>query len=960
MALLDGCFDVLNSSSEDASFKDGLQENFGSGIGSGLLRFDQDSFAICHYHSDVKYSFAENGGFSAKNRAPDLARFFRWWQGESTNLLAQDLQLLDTVGSSAGKDVVSGIHQRPVFRRDASNACLRFAAKAFPSYWLISDEKSAPSYTLEKGGKERAHLISPTATLHELSAPVHAATVGRDYQLLWNARVRSSHELDSPTVCSLQRGVVVKALEVCEVVTQGKTIPRVRCQHGWISVTGRSKGTPMLTDVEEDSNHRQYKVVCTARVFANIAAVHGQELGEVQPGEVLQVVTSRINAAGIRRVQFNRSTSPDGHTRTWARSAWVSEMRGDGSRLLIPAGSSFTCRCRAVMSIDVDQYGEVCATVQQIALEPMDKAEGDGDSRQWKVKMQDEATKRLSGRHVALDQTISKIARSWARWVGAKNGRQHNLSGLMQAKANVSVVGQVRQGTDALFNALPPGCRPHFIRCINPKRGGEPVAPTMYERFNVLRVKEQLINNGITDTVRVRQQGFAYRRDKQLFLRSYGALLGKKNPYAEAYDSDSEEEMLGDDIVNECIDDLMLTVLNVSAEDYQLGNSLIFVRDTRVMTNLDQLLSAHFDDGAELAEALRASDKEEDVYCHDVFAQIAAALDTGSGGGDLDEARKILADRLRLNDSEYSRFEKVLLPLAEKRALNLCGFVRSIGALGVLRVAFERMVGHSCHVMKLDLGNLSGVFFPQASYTSVAWTACLTVMCGMEIEDLMLTGMDALAVRILADELIGRVSVSDNIAARSLQKLSVNSTGSQEATKYTYSLYTATPAIRSLDLRGVGLGDDDCLLISTWLQRGSCKPVATVCVAGNAHIGYVGSRLLLAAEQSQVTVLGFKHQFAAQMKAAAVATMEQSIEKASDPNGAIGRMRAVREDLITYDLSAECARLDERIEQAVSDANKALANAALDGSLQMVCQCLDIYSADRQFLTMGSELLDRR
>jgi hypothetical protein len=29
----------------------------------------------------------------------------------------------------------------------------------------------------------------------------------------------------------------------------------------------------------------------------------------------------------------------------------------------------------------------------------------------------------------------------------------------------------------------------------------------MHERFNMLRVKEQLINNGITDTVRVRQQG---------------------------------------------------------------------------------------------------------------------------------------------------------------------------------------------------------------------------------------------------------------------------------------------------------------------------------------------------------------------------------------------------------------------------------------------------------------------
>ena len=117
------------------------------------------------------------------------------------------------------------------------------------------------------------------------------------------------------------------------------------------------------------------------------------------------------------------------------------------------------------------------------------------------------AAERRSNRHANLEQRVSKIAAQCARWVGAKYGRQHNLSGLMQAKANVSVVGQVRQGTDALFNALPPGCRPHFIRCINPKRGGEPVAATMHERFNMLRVKEQLINNGITDTVRVRQQG---------------------------------------------------------------------------------------------------------------------------------------------------------------------------------------------------------------------------------------------------------------------------------------------------------------------------------------------------------------------------------------------------------------------------------------------------------------------
>eukprot|EP01043_Picozoa_sp_COSAG02_P031982 COSAG02_NODE_2116_length_9799_cov_3.886495_5_plen_662_part_00 len=451
--------------------------------------------------------------------------------------------------------------------------------------------------------------------------------------------------------------------------------------------------------------------------------------------------------------------------------------------------------------------------------------------------------------------------------------------------------------------------------------------------------------------------GFAYRRDKRLFLRSYGVLLGQNNPYscADAGDSDSEEDEVSDDVVDHSINDLMLAVLNVSTDEYEIGNNLVFVRESKIMTTLDQLLSAHFDDGAALAEALRAADKEDDVFCYDVFALMAAALD--GGGGNLEDAREILADRLGLSMLSYKHFEKVLLQIAGKRALDLGGFVRSISALGVLRVALERMVAHGVQIIKLDL---SDCCLPEGSYTSAAWAECLKVMRGVEIDEITITGLSPAAVLVLADQLIGRVASSGNIAAESLQKLCVNSTGIGEPTKYTYSLYTANAAIRSLDLRGVGLGDADCVLISTWLQRSSCKPVATICVADNPHIGYDGSRSLFAVEQTQrVAILGFKHQFAAQMRVNAVANAERSIEQASEPTGAISRMRAVRGDLITYDLIQECARLDVRIEQAVLDANTALTNA-LGGSFEAAYQCLDVYSVDRRYLPICSDSLEHR
>ena len=90
-----------------------------------------------------------------------------------------------------------------------------------------------------------------------------------------------------------------------------------------------------------------------------------------------------------------------------------------------------------------------------------------------------------------------------------------------------------------------------------------------------------------------------------------------------------------------------------------------------------------------------------------------------------------------------------------------------------------------------------------------------------------------------------------------------------------------------------------------------------------------------------------------------IAAMEQSIDQASNRQGAIARMRATRPNLVTHHLTADCARLDERIALAVKDANRAL-ESAMSGSEKVVRETLAVYAADREFLLRAWEALDRR
>jgi myosin heavy subunit len=86
-----------------------------------------------------------------------------------------------------------------------------------------------------------------------------------------------------------------------------------------------------------------------------------------------------------------------------------------------------------------------------------------------------------------------KVAQTRTAWLYAKTEDVDKLGGLsMKTRSDESTVDQLKHGTDALFSSISAETRPNFIRCINPKRAGEPVAASMRERFAQQHVLQQL------------------------------------------------------------------------------------------------------------------------------------------------------------------------------------------------------------------------------------------------------------------------------------------------------------------------------------------------------------------------------------------------------------------------------------------------------------------------------------
>lgn len=96
-----------------------------------------------------------------------------------------------------------------------------------------------------------------------------------------------------------------------------------------------------------------------------------------------------------------------------------------------------------------------------------------------------------------LARRLMKVAQTRTAWLYAKTEDVDKLGGLsMKTRSDESTVDQLKHGTDALFSSISAETRPNFIRCINPKRAGEPVAASMRERFAQQHVLQQLTNCG--------------------------------------------------------------------------------------------------------------------------------------------------------------------------------------------------------------------------------------------------------------------------------------------------------------------------------------------------------------------------------------------------------------------------------------------------------------------------------
>jgi hypothetical protein len=218
---------------------------------------------------------------------------------------------------------------------------------------------------------------------------------------------------------------------------------------------------------------------------------------------------------------------------------------------------------------------------------------------------------------------ISRIVQDHARWVKCKFGALENMSGLVEARSQMTTADQCHYGTQSLFSAIPPVTRPHFIRCINPKRAGVSVASRMAKRFDINRVREQLINNGIVDTVQVRQQGFAYRRDKRAFLGSYAPLL--PDEFRDMIEA--EMNCVTDDIVDSAINALFkLLEDSIPRSEYIIGTTMLFIKSTDTLTILNKELALAGDSGTALHNALNAADKTGVEYCQDLFLAIVDAI----------------------------------------------------------------------------------------------------------------------------------------------------------------------------------------------------------------------------------------------------------------------------------------------------------------------------------------------
>jgi hypothetical protein len=549
------------------------------------------------------------------------------------------------------------------------------------------------------------------------------------------------------------------------------------------------------------------------------------------------------------------------------------------------------------------------------------------------------------------------------------------------------------------------------------------VATLMHTRFDVARVREQLANNGIIETVQVRQQGFAYRREKRAFLQRYQSLIEMEEALDEATGG----------VVNAAIQRLFVDVL-AKAHEYTIGSSMVFIKKTDTITELNRLVHLQSPDSI-LEEALGATDKSDAVYCQDLFRAMCDASGHDRFADLVERARADLTARAFRQRADYDVFEFELRKTAQAHTLQLSNIMHGPTAFAIAESALTRL-HEALPDLIFDVVDLRGndietkeeladeredqepepelepglaAKTPTAAptpepepmpeqqstpelepepepergvqrrnsganlasmgdeisvdeggyaFSFVApkpelgpdlevelWGNFCQALSRFNMLELATDGLSANKVQLLAEKLLAPSSV----ASSSLRRIQINSTGT--ALPMRYVLEVATPSIRCLDLRNMGLGDDDCVLLGRWLERPSVRPVTSVAVQLNAF-GTVGRQILAEVKHARVRITMFGVYWETERSAAWTRTQnaEANLQRVSDHEGGIAGM--IQGRTLLQSCPVQQLSLETLIHKQWQALNSDLEVAAVSMDIENIRQTLVRHTKDR-FLSPG-------
>ncbi|MBN3281968.1 MYO1F protein, partial [Polyodon spathula] len=133
---------------------------------------------------------------------------------------------------------------------------------------------------------------------------------------------------------------------------------------------------------------------------------------------------------------------------------------------------------------------------------------------------------------------------------------------------------KIKKQANDLVNTLMK-CTPHYIRCIKPNE------TKRSKDWEESRVKHQVEYLGLRENIRVRRAGFAYRRVFNKFMQRYAILTAETWP---CWRGDQRQGVQH-----------LLRAVNMDADQYQMGQSKVFVKNPESLFLLEEMRERKFD-----------------------------------------------------------------------------------------------------------------------------------------------------------------------------------------------------------------------------------------------------------------------------------------------------------------------------------------------------------------------------